>query len=492
MDNIRFGLTFWGLFRNKETEREFLNKITSDVTKNNGVGILLAGFGYWAVSAADYAKMGISGGFYASVTARTIFLVLCLVSWFLIRHNVSYKKTVNLSFLITLGSSLLIITVIYFLNPDGTIDTIDQITVPVVTLLMYSFMQIPLSMLVINGVSVTVMYILLIMLFMKDSTDTTINIVAILVVINLMGIYFNKILSSSRRRDYANQTTIETLNENLKQEIEERKTTQHSLEHALEQITDSIKYAQKIQFALLPSNTILQQNFEESAILFRPRNIVSGDFYWVNKKENKIIVAVADCTGHGIPGAFMSVLGISLLNDIVRSTFQNEKNISARIILDNLRDLVIQSLNKGGEDSDRRDGMDMSLLVIDKENKTIQFSGAYNPMWLMRTENGTPSITEYIGDRMPIGIHSKKSTPFTEKIVSYQSGDIIYLFTDGYKDQFGGADGKKLLSKNFKELLFNIHNLSLDKQQVKLSEKFDSWKGNYAQIDDVLVIALKL
>jgi serine phosphatase RsbU (regulator of sigma subunit) len=492
MDNTTFGLTFWGLFRNKETEKEYLNKIAHDVASHDSVGVLVAGIGYWAVSVADYAKLGLSQGFYSSVTARTIFLVLCLISYLLIKRYGTYRTTVNLASLVTICSSILIITVIYFLNPDGTIDTIDQITVPVVTLLMYTFMQIPLLMLFINGVVVTALYLLLITLFMKESADTTINIVTILIVINFMGVYLNRFMNSSRRRDYANQTTIENLNENLKQEIEERKTIQQNLEHALEQITDSIKYAQKIQFALLPSNSLLQQNFKESSILFRPRNIVSGDFYWVHKKENKIIVAVADCTGHGIPGAFMSVLGISLLNDIIRSAYQNESEISASHILDSLRDLVINSLNKGGEDSDRRDGMDMSLLVIDKENKTIHFAGAYNPMWLLRSTNGNPTITEYIGDRMPIGIHTKRMTPFTEKIIQYEDNDIVYLFTDGYKDQFGGDDGKKFLSKNFKELLFSIHDLSLETQQIMLIENFENWKGNFSQIDDVLVMALKL
>jgi serine phosphatase RsbU (regulator of sigma subunit) len=492
MESPRFGLTFWGLFKNKETEKEYLQKIANDVTNHDSVAILVAGLGYWAVSAADYAKLGISQGFYASVLSRTIFLALCLISFFIVRKVRYYKTTISLASFITITSSILIITVIYFLNPDGTIDTIDQITVPVVTLLMYSFMQIPLLMLFINGIGITVLYMLLLALFMKNSTDTTINIVTILIVINFMGVYLNRFMNMSSRREYANKTTIENLNENLKQEIEERKTTQQNLELAFEQITDSIKYAQKIQFALLPSHTILQQNFRESAILFRPRNIVSGDFYWVRKIDNKIIVAVADCTGHGIPGAFMSVLGISLLNDIIRSLGQNENRISANAILDNLRDLVVISLNKDGEDSDRRDGMDMALLVIDKKKNTIEYAGAYNPMWMLRKQDGTPIITEYIGDRMPIGIHSKKSSPFGSKIISFEENDIIYLFTDGYKDQFGGTEGKKFLAKQFKDMLISIHHLPLQDQQKQLSENFDNWKGNYSQIDDVLVLALKL
>ncbi|MBN2487341.1 MAG: SpoIIE family protein phosphatase [Bacteroidales bacterium] len=493
MDTTRFGLTFWGLFRNHETEKEYIQKIVPDVLAHNSTTILVAGLGYWAVSAADFAKLGLSAGFYQSVLARTIFLALCLFSYFLIKRIGTYKATVTLASVITLCSSVLIITVIYILNPDKTIDTIDQITVPVVTLLIYTFMQIPLLLLFVNGLMVTVLYILLIILFMKDTADTTINIVAILVVINFMGVYFNRFLNSSRRREYANQATIEYLNDDLRQEIEERKTTQQNLENALEQITDSIKYAQKIQFALLPSETILQQNFKESTILFQPRNIVSGDFYWVHKIEEKIIVAVADCTGHGIPGAFMSVLGISLLNDITRSSAcDNDKPVSASTILDKLRELVINSLNKGGEDTDRRDGMDISLIIIDKQNKTIRFSGAYNPLWLIREQDGKPILSEYIGDRMPIGIHTKKASPFTEKVIPYENNDIVYLFTDGYKDQFGGTEGKKILSKQFREILFSVYNKPLELQRTVLVERFDAWKGNYGQVDDVLVMALKL
>jgi len=492
MDNIRYGLTFWGLFRNKATEKEYINKIGTDVASHDRVAVLVAGIGYWIVSLADFAKLGLSDSFYTSFLARSIFLVLCLIFFLLIKRIGTYKAAINLSFLVTISSSILIIFVIYILNPDGTIDTIDQITVPVVTLILYTFMQIPLIMLFINGIAVTVLYAFLLLLFMKDSADSTINIITILVAINFMGVYLNRFINISRRRDYANRVTIENLNENLKQEIEERKTIQFNLEHALEQITDSIKYAQKIQFALLPSNNLIQQNFKESSILFRPKNIVSGDFYWVYKKEDKIIVAVADCTGHGIPGAFMSVLGISLLNDIIRSYFQDQKIVSANFILDNLRELVIRSLSKDGEDSDRRDGMDMSLLVIDKEKKIIHFAGAYNSMWILRSKDGNPSIIEYHGDRMPIGIHSKKAEPFTEQLIQYRNDDIIYLFTDGYKDQFGGKEGKKLLSKQFKEILLSVHDQPLISQHNALLENFEKWKGNFVQVDDVLVMALKL
>lgn len=492
MDNIKYGLTFWGLFRNKATEMEYINKIGTDVASHGRLGVMVAGIGYWIVSVADFAKLGLSNSLYISFLARSIFLVLCVISFLLIKRIGTYKAAINLSFLVTISSSILIIFVIYILNPDGTIDPIDQVTVPVVTLILYTFMQIPLIMLFINGIAVTVLYTFLLLLFMKDSADSTINIIIMLVVINFIGVCLNRFINKSHRRDYANRATIENLNENLKQEIEERKTIQHNLENAFEQITDSMKYAQKIQFALMSSNNLIQQNFKESSLFFRPQNIVSGDFYWVCKKEDKIILAVADCTGHGIPGAFMSVLGISLLNDIIRNYFQNQNTISAKFILDNLRDLVIVSLNKDGEDSDRRDGMDMSLLVIDKENKTILFAGAYNPLWILRSEEGIPSIIEYNGDRMPIGIHTKKAEPFTEHLIQFRNDDIIYLFTDGYKDQFGGKDGKKLPSKRFKEILLSVHDQPLLSQHKTLVENFESWKGNYVQVDDVLVMALKL
>lgn len=485
-------LTIWGNFSDNKTEKTYQQAISKDINVHNRVSVLAAGIGYWFVTLADYAKLGLEQGFYISALLRLIYLVLCISIYLTLRRKNTIVLTRNLSFVATLGNSFLIISVIYFLNPDGQIDIIDQLTVPIVTLLFYIFMYIPLPLLLFNGILVTVMYSVLLMI-MKSSVDTIINIVAILGCINFMGFFFNRFLNASKRKEYVHNLTIESLNNNLMQEVEERKQTQNNLEHALEQITDSIKYAQKIQFALLPNKSLLENNFKESALFFRPKNIVSGDFYWVNKIENKTIIAVADCTGHGIPGAFMSVLGISLLNDIVKNSLKHNEEINASDILNRLRTAVIASLKQSGDNSDRRDGMDIALLVVDSDKKELQFAGAYNGIWLIRNTNGLPELTEFKGDKMPIGIHTKfNDSYFSQKHIPYHDDDIVYLFTDGYKDQFGGVDGKKFLAKQMKELVLSNYGIPLRNQQCVLEQQFETWKGDFQQVDDILVMALKL
>jgi serine phosphatase RsbU (regulator of sigma subunit) len=488
----KWALSFWGNFRDEAFEKKYLNEISESYKSHNLAAALVAGFGYWLVTLGDYAKLGLTENFYITASLRTAYLLFCLVIFFRLRKVKSLSTIRNLSFLIALGNSVLIISVIYFLNPDRVIDTIDQITVPLVTLLVYTYLEIPLILLFINGILVTLLYLFLLSRFFITTTDNVINIVVILCVINFMGVYLKRFFNIVRRKEYANKLTIEELNENLKNEIEERATTQQNLERALEQITDSIRYAQKIQFALLPSQQIIRQYFRESMILFQPRNIVSGDFYWLYKDENKLVVAVADCTGHGIPGAFMSVLGISLLNDIMRSSNNTDDKYSAGDILNMLRELVILSLQQSGGNSDRRDGMDMALVIIDKEAKTMEYSGAYNPLWIMRKVNAQPEIIEYRGDKMPIGKHTRETQVFTSQKIPLYSDDVIYLFTDGYKDQFGGPEGKKILSNNLKDILISNHHLNLQEQRQKLIDFFDQWKGKTEQVDDVLILGLKL
>lgn len=488
----KWAVSFWGNFLDKAVEKKYLSEISADINVHNRAGALVAGFGYWLVTLADYAKLGLTEGFYVSATMRLFYLILCITIFFLLKKNSSHARNRNLTFIVAIGNSLLIISVVYFLNPDGIIDAIDQITVPIVTLLVYTYLQIPLVLLIINGLLVTILYLVLLTCFLKTTTDNIINVIVILAVINFMGIYLKRIFNSSRRREYSNKVTIEELNENLKNEIEERTTTQQNLEHALEQITDSIKYAQKIQFALLPSQVMVQQNFRESTILFQPRNIVSGDFYWLYKYDGKIVVAVADCTGHGIPGAFMSVLGISLLNDIIRSSLFNKTEITASGMLNMLRELVVQSLQQSGSDSDRRDGMDMALVIIDKEAKQMQYAGAYSPIWIVRQIDHQPEIIEYRGDKMPIGKHTRQIELFRDQQIELFDDDLIYLFTDGYKDQFGGESGKKILSARMKEILLANYHLSLSEQKQALVDYFNNWKGEVGQVDDVLIMGLKL
>jgi len=249
-------------------------------------------------------------------------------------------------------------------------------------------------------------------------------------------------------------------------------------------ITDSIQYASRIQTALLPPDILLDNLFEEYFVYFRPRDIVSGDYYWTNKKDDKIIMVAADCTGHGVPGAFMSVLGISFLNEIVNTSHLD----SAAEILNKMRDRVKQALRQTGKKGETKDGMDMALAIFDMKNKKIQFAGANNPLYIIRNEE----LIQYKPDRMPIGIFLKEKDSFTNHTIDVENNDLIYIFSDGYIDQFGGTDKRKFLSTNFKELLLKIHKKPLREQHDLIENNMKEWKGDYQQIDDMLVIGIKI
>jgi serine phosphatase RsbU (regulator of sigma subunit) len=217
--------------------------------------------------------------------------------------------------------------------------------------------------------------------------------------------------------------------------------------------------------------------------LYAPLDIVSGDFYWVKQIEHYTVVAVADCTGHGVPGAFMSMLGIAFLNEIARNKFVGK----ASTILDKLRDEVKYSLEQKTIKARNKEGMDMTILIIDQQTKQAQFAGAHNQMILIRNKE----LTVYKGDRQPIGI-SENEEKFHNHHLQLQKNDMIYMFTDGYTDQFGGEYGRKFMIKNFKQLLLKVSELPIDKQKAMIKQTLDSWKKGFQQIDDILVVGIKI
>ncbi len=263
----------------------------------------------------------------------------------------------------------------------------------------------------------------------------------------------------------------------------ELKKAYDKLEEKNKEITDSINYASSIQSALLPDIESLLNYFSDAFILFKPRDIVSGDFYWIQPLGNKILITAADCTGHGVPGAFMSVLGISLLDDIVN------KNgiIQPAEILFELRSKIIHALNQHKE-KDKKDGMDMALCLFDFDEQKGYYAGAYNALYIIRNKE----LEQIKADRMPIGLHLKDGEPFTQHTFDLQPGDQFYMFSDGYADQFGGEKGRKLMSKTFKEILLQNAHLSANEQQEALNTYFEKWRGTMEQIDDVIVTGLKI
>ncbi len=248
-------------------------------------------------------------------------------------------------------------------------------------------------------------------------------------------------------------------------------------------ITDSINYASRIQTALLPQKSELEEYLPEHFVLFLPRDIVSGDFFWCTKVDEKIIFTAADCTGHGVPGAFMSMLGIAFLDEIVNK----RKTLEAGRILEDLRKEIIKALKQTDSQGGTMDGIDMGLCVFDRENSELQYAGAYNPMYLAR--NG--EITEYKADRIPIGYSYGKDIAFTNHPLQILPGDTVYLFSDGYADQFGGEKGKKLKYKTLQKYILEVQPESMLIQKNILEKKILDWMGNHEQVDDVVIMGVR-
>lgn len=271
-----------------------------------------------------------------------------------------------------------------------------------------------------------------------------------------------------------------------KEIIEDQK---HLVEEKQKEIVDSINYAQRIQNALLTSDEILKTNLPEYFIYFKPKDIVSGDFYWAAPLNNgKFALIVADSTGHGVPGAFMSLLNISFLNEAIKEYKLNDP----AEILNHARAHIIQSLSADGSAEGGKDGMDCSLVSFDFKNNKLEYAAANNPVWVIRRQNGTSELINLVPDKMPVGKHDKDKIPFTLQKFDLQKGDTVYLFTDGYTDQFGGPQGKKFKHKQLEDILKASAHLDLHQQKNKIEEAFENWKGELEQVDDVLIVGVRI
>ena len=262
--------------------------------------------------------------------------------------------------------------------------------------------------------------------------------------------------------------------------------TQHKqLDESHREITDSINYAKNIQDALMTSTVYLQDVLPKSFILFRPKDVVSGDYYWVYKTpNNNIYFTVADCTGHGVPGAFMSMIGTSLLNEnIIEKKVNNPGEV-----LDNMREKIIDSLNDKNSSRETRDGMDIALCKINFEKLTLEYAGANNP--LVHIRNG--EINHIKANYQPVALTVGEKKPFTNHKIKLKKGDMIYIYSDGYADQFGGEKGKKYMVTKFRKFLAYISPLDVKEQKKKLDQEFESWKGEHDQIDDVCVMGVRV
>jgi serine phosphatase RsbU (regulator of sigma subunit) len=280
---------------------------------------------------------------------------------------------------------------------------------------------------------------------------------------------YNRFKVTSRQKNIIEQQKIQT--EKQKSIIEE---------HQKETI-DSINYAKRIQYALLANDDLLKQNLRQHFVLFKPKDIVSGDFYWATKHEEKFYLAVCDSTGHGVPGAFMSLLNMGFLSEAIK-----EKNITKpNEILDYVRKRLIESIGNDGQ----QDGMDAILICIEahESDKIITYAAANNKPVVV-SDN---SVIEHIADKMPVG-KGEKSDSFTLFQLNAKTGDMLYLYTDGFADQFGGPKGKKFKYKQLNELLLNVRNNSTNEQKLELISVFENWKGELEQVDDVLLVGIRI
>jgi serine phosphatase RsbU (regulator of sigma subunit) len=250
-------------------------------------------------------------------------------------------------------------------------------------------------------------------------------------------------------------------------------------------VTDSIRYAKRIQQAILPPDNLMKKLLPDSFVLYKPKDIVSGDFYWLDQRDNKTLFAAVDCTGHGVPGAFMSIVGYNLLKHVINKLDVTQPSL----ILDELSKGVSETLHQHFEEATAKDGMDISLCSLDIKKQELEFAGAFNPLYLIRDRQ----VQEIKGNKFPIGIFlGKEAKNFTNHRIGLEKGDCIYIFSDGYADQFGGPKGKKFMANQMRQMFLGIHQKPMEEQRRILDKTIEEWKRNEEQVDDILVMGVRI
>ena len=325
---------------------------------------------------------------------------------------------------------------------------------------------------------------------------------AVFVFIAIIYFYIRFRMRSLRKRQVDLELIVRDRTQEIflqKEELKSQRDTMFEQKQKIEEIhfrlSDSIDYAKRIQDSILPDEYILLKDFSEHFVMFKPKDKVSGDFYWWTKVGNKTIITAVDCTGHGVPGAFMSMLGVSYLREII----EKEGITEPGLILDLLRKNIIEALNQKGNYDEQKDGMDMALITVDHSTNIVKYAGANNPLYIIsninhqgfKTLGGLDGFYEVKPDKMPIAIYPKMKN-FTTKEIQLQKGDYLYLFSDGFPDQFGGRKLKKFGYKKLRNLFVSNVNKSMIQQKEILEKELELWKGDTEQIDDIVVIGLRL
>lgn len=332
------------------------------------------------------------------------------------------------------------------------------------------------------------------------NSDFTYYIISFLIYSLIFSLYYSYRTTRIKRNQKILEQTVKARTAEIVLQKDEISLQKQIVEFKHREISDSINYAKRIQSALLTSQEYWDAISPDNFVIWRPKDVVSGDFHWAyqltigNKhlmSQQEIAVwCAADCTGHGVPGAFMSMLGMSFLNEIVIENV----NLKPADILNKLRRKIISALEHGGTGNiEQKDGMDMALCVWHKNTNMLEYAGANNPVWIMRPIKDTRAheIIELKANRMPVGYHYE-TKDFVDLKFQLQKGDAIYVFTDGFVDQFGGPDGKKYKSKKFKEMLLSIQHLNMKDQALMINKEFNDWRGGNEQIDDLCLVGVKV
>lgn len=304
---------------------------------------------------------------------------------------------------------------------------------------------------------------------------------------DILGAALLKMRENLRENERLLEAKVLERTEQVMQQKKEIEIKNTKLQVLFTHVTDSIRYAKRIQDAILPPKNIIDKILPNSFVLFKPKDIVSGDFYWIEKKNEKTMFAAIDCTGHGVPGAFMSIVGYNILKQLMNANHI----LQPALLLDSLNQGVSDTLHHGQtvSEEEAKDGMDAAFCIIDYNTLQLEYAGAYNPLYVIRNN----AIIQIQADKFPIGLFlGGEKRKFQNHVFQLQKGDCVYIFSDGYYDQFGGPQGRKFMLNVFKKLLLQVHSLPIDRQKEELNKTIEDWRGKLDQVDDILVIGLKI
>jgi serine phosphatase RsbU (regulator of sigma subunit) len=299
---------------------------------------------------------------------------------------------------------------------------------------------------------------------------------------DVLGHALLKMRSELAERERVLEAKVKERTEEMVRQKEEVERQSRKVVELYKNVTDSIRYAKRLQESILPSEARIKELLPENFVLYRPKDIVSGDFYWIEPVAGKVVFAIVDCTGHGVPGAFMSLVGYNGLNQVVKE----RGIIRPGKVLADLNRIAFEMLHKD-RDQFMRDGMDMAFCCLDPATRMLEFAGANSPLYLVRDGQ----VQQFAPDKMPIGGFDLGEHTFFDHRIQLIEGDAVYLFSDGYADQFGGAKGKKFLYRRFRELLLRIEGEPMERQKSLLIEAMNDWRGAQEQVDDILVLGMR-